>query len=103
MCQTHGVLVEQVERGVGKLIVAYVPMHEQQSLQESELADGEVRGHGSLHAFLPTNPHADVRGLQHVHVVRPVTDGQRLRVQSVFDQTHNLCLQEPWKEQGGRA
>lgn len=35
-------------------------VHQQEALQVTELAEGVVAGHGSLHALLATDPHANV-------------------------------------------
>ena len=46
--------------------------------EEAELADGVVRRLHGLRALLPADPYADVRALDHRHVVRAVADAERV-------------------------
>jgi hypothetical protein len=54
-------------------------MHEHEALQVLEARQGEVRGIDRLRPFSPLNAHTHIRLLQHGHVVRAVSNGQRDR------------------------
>ena len=87
------VLVEEVGHHLADALVVVPSVHQQEPLQEPKLRERKVRGHHSLHALLPRDADADVRRLDHAHVVGAVADGQR-DLTAVLDQLgHERLLQ----------
>ena len=67
-------------------------MDQEQPLEEPELCDAVVGGEDGLHPLLPADPHPDVRGLDHGHVVGPVPDGEGHGLLVLLDQLHHQGL-----------
>ena len=59
-------------------LVAVSSVHHQEAPKVAELSDGEVCCERRLSTFLPNNPHARVRLLNHAHVISAVSDGASL-------------------------
>lgn len=70
---THQTFVEHDASEPGQAVIAPVPMHQHQALQEPEPGDGKVRRHDSLHSFLARDSHADVGRLNHADVIGTIT------------------------------
>ena len=64
-----------VQDGLRLTAVVPVAVHQQQRQQESEASDGVIARKNGLHALLPPHPDPDVRALDHIDVIRAVTDG----------------------------
>lgn len=94
-----GVLVEQVECHIGQSIVAPLAVDKQQAFEEFEARYRKVRSHHGLHALLATDSDPDVSGLNHVHVVRAVTNRQGLHLQVVLHHAHHASLAEKHEEE----
>jgi len=55
------VFVEEVAQELADSVVGPAAVDEQESLEEAELADGEVTGEHGLLSLLATDAHADMR------------------------------------------
>lgn len=86
------ILVERVENQLREPLIAPRAVDEQQLLEILELRDGYVRRAGRLETLNARDPYADVRGLDHGHVVGAVTDGQEDRLGIVLDELDNERL-----------
>ena len=71
------VLEEVVADQSGVLLVPLSPIEQRDEAEEPELPDRDVGHPGGFRALLALDPHAHVRRQDHVHVIRPVPDGQR--------------------------
>jgi len=61
-------------REFGTALVAVSAMPDEEFRQISELHDGEVRGQGSLLAFLANDADSNVCGLDHAHVIAAIAN-----------------------------
>jgi hypothetical protein len=65
---------------------------EDKPLQETELADGVIRGHDGLAPLLTSDTNADIRLLNHSHVVGAVTNGKSHDIQTLPDHLDDSSL-----------
>ena len=72
-------LVEEVLHHIGDARVVEIAVHEQETLQELELGEGEVGRYRCTSALFAVQTDANVRLLDHGHVVGAVADGGRQR------------------------
>lgn len=72
------VLVEEVAQELADPIVAPASVHQQESLQESELSDAIVGSQGGLIALQSGDADTHVRCLDHRHVVRAISCNNRV-------------------------
>ncbi|KAG7832737.1 hypothetical protein KL943_004678 [Ogataea angusta] len=88
----HDVLVERVQNRQRQPLVRPRAVHEQQLLEVLELADRKVCAACGLHAFHAADADADVRGLDHRHVVGAVADRQQQRALLALHEPHHQRL-----------
>jgi hypothetical protein len=86
------VLVERVEDQFGQPLVTPRAVDEQQLLQVLELRDGDVGRPRRLETFDARDADANVRCLNHGHVVGAVADGKQDRFGIVLDELDNERL-----------
>ena len=69
-------------------------MPEQQTSKVLEFSYGEVCKSSCLTRFSTHNADANVRLLDHIHIVKPITDGQDslLVIEKLFDKIHCISL-----------
>lgn len=85
------VLVEKVLHEHGNSDIVPVSVHEQRPLQVRELGEGIVGAHRGLSTFSAGDAEADVRLLDHRHVVATVAYCRRQRpARCPLHQTNNL-------------
>lgn len=61
---------------------------------------GVIRRVGGLHALVATDPHANVSGLNHAHIVCTVPDCQRDGLYMLLHHIHDLGLLQ-WRHSAG--
>ena len=88
----HHLLVEEEVDHLAVPIVRPVAVHQQQALEEAELADGVVGRVYRLQTLLACNADTDLGRLDHRHVIGTVADGQRDGLELVPHKAHHERL-----------
>mmetsp|Transcript_41232 Transcript_41232/g.117640 ORF Transcript_41232/g.117640 Transcript_41232/m.117640 type:complete len:324 (-) Transcript_41232:1928-2899(-) len=87
------VLIQVVAQVSGHAPVGAAAVAQQQRHEEPELRDGDVASHDRLRSLLAPDAYAQVRALNHRHVIGAVADGQRdARAVLILHQLHELPL-----------
>jgi hypothetical protein len=68
------VLVEEVKDHLANSDVGPMPMHQKKPPKAPELSQCEIGGLNSPHSFISIEPHANMRFLDHVHVIGSIAN-----------------------------